>query len=438
MSQNKEEVRSTYDTLIESEYYGIVSESDTKVFRIHRATKKTELCNKKTIEQFLGSAGSKRARWEIIPARYDYRPDKLKLCYFDSEFRMSVVNRYVPPLHLEQGFWNDEQPLSPPNRTFKSVEEFNNAPKCYVDYFTHLCNNDNDSLQYFIDWLSIAIRSDIRNITSLVLISSEGTGKGVLYDYVLLPLFGSDNTVQVKGHDALDTRFNNAFMNKQIVFLDEVEIKKTNAINRFKAFANPKLEIEQKGKDTILVKNWANTILTSNDLDAISVGIGNRRYSIIHTTDKRLDEMCAESDYKNVASLVECLENPENIRLLYNWLSTHQPSRNMNYAFESAAKASEIKEASLAEWELQTLNIFSEEFAKTNKTTHMYHFDLKERLLNSGVSRLPGSKIIKKLTQKFPNLVTQKWDNKTRKIFFEIKGVYEPAVEVEQGEYGVL
>jgi hypothetical protein len=224
------------------------------------------------------------------------------------------------------------------------------------------------------------------------------------------------------------------------VFFDEVEVKTTAAINRFKVLANPKLEIEQKGMDPFEAKNWANTILASNDLDAINVTAGNRRYSIIHTSDIRLDQMCEESSYKTVSVLLSEIINKQNIERLYLWLKGHQPARNMNYAFTSDKKATEIKEASLAEWELQTLQFLTDRFYAVNKNdtqdpayVSLEHIQVNLKDQNSRV--VPGRKIMDRLAKKVPQLMKMKWDKSIRKYFFEVIAPYAPQVDAEAGKY---
>lgn len=437
----KEMAKKTNETLLESEYYSILNGKDGRICRIHLQTRKMEYdMSIRMLTATLGHPNGRNSAWALLPAKMEYRPDILKVRYFSESEQMIMLNKYIPPKFREAAFWKLEgtEEIENTDKRIKTLEDLKDMPKCYVDYFKHLCNYDDASIQYVLDWLAVAVSRGKRNLTTLVLISTEGSGKGVFYDRILVNLFGERNTVHVKGKDALDSRFNSQFKDKQIVFLDEVEIKTSAAINRFKAFANPTLEIEQKGVDPTNEKNWANTLITSNDLDSISVGNGNRRYSIIHTTDIRLDALADEKGYGSVESLIEELEAESNIAELYQWLSGHMPNRNMNYAFESVKKTSEIKEASLAEWEILSLEILSEEYRKTDKITHITLKEVQERLQLKGVSKTPGRKVVDRFVKKFPKLFTMKWDSKANKLFIEIKGTYQPQIDVEHGTYGSI
>jgi hypothetical protein len=435
-------VNKTIKTLHESEYYAIFNEKDGKVYRIHLATRSHEWVSQRHIASILGTLGGRNANWNVIPAKMDYRPDIFKVRFFDEASQVVTINKYAPPKYREGDFWTTELETSQfsHEKTNKTLDDLVNMPECYVDYFSHLCNGDKESIQYMLDWLAVAVDPSDRNITSLVLISPEGIGKGVLYDYLLTPLFGQKNVIQVKGKDALESRFNGQFLHKQIIFFDEVEVKTTAAVNRFKVLANGRIEIEQKGSDPFEVKNWANTILTSNDLDSINVTAGNRRFSIIHTSDVRLDKMCEESRYKTVTNLLTEIGNEDNIKSLYTWLITHKPDRNMNYAFASDKKANEIKEASLAEWELQTLQFLTDRYYKVNSkgsngiayvTMEHAQINLKEQ----GSRHIPGRRIMGRLAKKFPFLMKFKWDNDNRKHFFEVVAPYNPKMEDEYGKY---
>lgn len=69
----------------------------------------------------------------------------------------------------------------------------------------------------------------------------------------------------------------------------------------------------------------------------------------------------------------------------------------MNYAFESVKKTSEIKEASLAEWEVLSLEVLSEEYRKLERLTHITLKDLQERVVVAGASKKPGRKVLSDL-----------------------------------------
>lgn len=423
-----DEYQKTIKALMGSEYYSVLNGKDNKLFKVDITNKSAEWVRLQFVMDILGRPGTRNSSWQVLPARTAYRPDIPKVRFFDETQQMTCLNLYQPPGYRELNYW-DVKALNVANsieKTTKTIEDFKQLPKSYVTYLSHLCNYDDASLSYLLDWLSVAVDQNNRNITSLVLISAEGTGKGVFFDYILTPLFGHTNVVQVKGKDALESRFNNQFMNKQIIFFDEVEVKTTAAINRFKVLANPTIEIEAKGQDPFNVKNWANTILTSNDLDSINLSAGNRRYSIIHTTDKRLDETASMSEFETVGALVEDMQKEANIKTLYDFLSSHKPAHSMNYAFESKSKSSEIKEASLSEWELQALQIAADEFYKTNQECEIYLTDLQEKLFLSGTMKKPGRKVVERLCKKFPTLLSYKWDNINKKIKIKITGAYEP------------
>lgn len=60
----------------------------------------------------------------------------------------------------------------------------------YKDFFEHLVNNDKDSFDYLLDWLSFSITG--RNQTMLVAVGEQGIGKGILGE-IMRELHGHEN-----------------------------------------------------------------------------------------------------------------------------------------------------------------------------------------------------------------------------------------------------
>ena len=303
-------------------------------------------------------------------------------------------------------------------------------PKPYFDLFCHLTSNEGDSLQYLLDWLSILVNPNSRNITTLTLIGKPGAGKGLLFEEVLKPLVGSKNAVLVRGGDSTNSRFNGSYLNRRLIMLDEVKLKDPEAIDRFKTFANPTIEIEQKGKDPIYTKNWANTIVTSNNLDSIYIEPGDRRFSIVQLTDNNLENMIIDDGYKDIDGYLASLRQDGLINTLYNWLSEHKPDRNMNIPFRAETKTADIKSASFVEWERALIEFFNQ-----NIGNKFWLSDVQDKLtLEYNVKHPPGRTKIKRLFETTGNCYKMKQDNKTGRYFVEVDGSYILPTSDEKGD----
>lgn len=426
----------TVRTLIQCEYFSVINRDSDEIIRINAQAGVWEEAKKSTITNVIGKPNNHNSSWRINLAKLEYRPDIPFYKFMSTSEAMVVLNAYRPPEYLKDAFWGNSAAgsLSPNGGAIRSQFDLFKLPDAYKFFFNHLTSSDQDSFDYLIDWLAFAINPNKRNLTTLVLISKPGTGKGVFYDCVLQPLFGVSNAVLLRGQDSLKSRFNASYANKRLIFFDEAQLTDQEALNRFKAFANTTIEIEQKGKDPTYIKNWANTVLAANELNAIYIEPGDRRFSVIDVADQRLDAALNGTKWPNVAELRAELEEPDNIRALYEALIEYMPTRNMNYAFTSAKRASEIKEAGLTEWERAALDYLSDLYAKGRRSVLLEEVQrfIKER---ADLRSVPGRVKFARLFETYPNIGTLKFDAKQRKLFIEILGSYSPIIGVAQGSF---
>jgi hypothetical protein len=434
----------TLGTLNNSQFYELLEGKSDELIMITPHLQKFRTVNRTVVNRQLTKLikGLKNKKG-LIPAVAikAYRPDVECFKFYDPIEGIITLNEYRPPSYLNNNFWIKNEAEYETildkklEKSYNPPETWNELiPKIYLDFFNHLCSNNKESLEYLIDWMAVAVDPTMRNLTTLVLIAKQGVGKGVFFESILRFLFGEHNSVQLRGQDALESRFNQSFANKRIIFLDEVQLKDTRALNRFKMFANVTMEIEQKGKDPIYVKNWANTLIAANDLDAIKLEQDDRRFSILQVTNTRLEEFCAQHDqYKTVQELRANLENLNNIKDLYNFLISHKPERVMSYAFNSIAKVDEIKDAGLAEWERAALEICDSSYKEGYRTLTMINLQslLKGR---NGLMQVPGRIKIKALFNAFKNVATFKQDSNTGEYFLKLNGIYESAFSVDKSE----
>lgn len=437
----------TLDTLNNSQFYELLEGKSDELIMITPHLRRVMVVNRSIVVRQLTKSAkgskNKKGKKEFVSfvAIKAYRPDVECFKFFDPIKGVVTLNEYRPPSYLDNEFWV-ENAANYENIANKKLEKSYNPPetwnklipKIYLDFFNHLCSNNKESLEYLIDWMAVAVDPTMRNLTTLVLIANQGVGKGVFFESVLQQLFGEHNSVQLRGQDALESRFNQSFANKRIIFLDEVQLKETKAMNRFKMFANDTMEIEQKGKDPVYIKNWANTIIAANDLDAIKLEQDDRRFSILQVTNNRLEEFCAQHDqYKTVQELRANLENLNNIKDLYNFLISHKPERVMSYAFSNSTRVDEIKDAGLAEWERASLELCDSLYREGKRTILISDFKDKVREINRHVFP-PGRGRYTKLFKKHPHVGRVHQDSKDTKFYIKLLGTYDSAMDVDKSE----
>ncbi len=150
---------------------------------------------------------------------------------------------------------------------------------------------------------------------ALSLYGSQGCGKGIIFEFFRLKILGTHCSYQTsKPDNDLFGRFANGAVNRVFVQVDEVKSLHDHADQLKDFITNPTVNYEMKGKDTIVVPNFANLILTSNNANALTVSTDDRRFALFQCTSVH------KGDTQYFADLGAHLERPEVARAYYQYL----------------------------------------------------------------------------------------------------------------------
>jgi hypothetical protein len=318
---------------------------------------------------------------QIYPAQFTYNPTEATRLY--REGLDWFYNTYQPPAWYEEVFYSKDG-----LEVSKRIE----IPQIYKVFFIHLVKDHNESYTYVLFWLANAIR--FRNYCVLTAIGNQGIGKGVLGEIMRL-------LVGEKNFHTSDTRlitkdFNKQFKNKRIVFCDEIQILKTEHVNKFKALINDMIEIEGKGENAVEAKNYASIYIASNNFDSIRLTDDDRRFSIIELTDEKLIHKMSTDQ---ISSLIE----PDNIKQLAEFLWHLSIDKDaMKTPFKSA-RTEAVRLAGLKDWE----EWLFDDYAIENQGSVI---DLKKvcEAVESefGAKFKPSRRALKKLQEVYPKKFT--------------------------------
>jgi hypothetical protein len=289
---------------------------------IHKTAVKEVLGNSKTVFNTYIQTHS-------VHAQFDYDKKSGRILFRDPKMNTWIYNCYTPPKWQEKAFYFGE----------KLAETPKDVPQLYTHFFKHLTNNDGPSYEYLLDWLATAMQS--RNYTILCAIGDQGVGKGILGS-IMEKLVGEANFVRTRD-EIFKNKFNGQLKNKVLVYIDEVKLKTIEDHNRLKDIVNDKIEVEAKGQDAKYITNHASYYLSSNQFDAVKPEAGDRRFSILELTDRKLTET-------PLIEQVNELTEDKNIEQLALYLLKREVKHNMLTPFYSK-RSDEVKEASLADWE---------------------------------------------------------------------------------------
>ncbi len=174
----------------------------------------------------------------------------------------------------------------------------------------------------FINWLAGIIQTREKQLTAWVFKGVPGTGKNLLREYVLQPLFGSRQVIQVEDQ-MLESEFNGYLKNVMMIAFNEVANKDNNSRNSVKSkikaiITDKEIWINEKQIRPFPIENFVNCIFFSNEGVPVLIEEGDRRFNVV-ATGKPLREL---SWFKNnpkefIASISE--EVPVFAQFLMNY-----------------------------------------------------------------------------------------------------------------------
>ncbi len=136
---------------------------------------------------------------------------------------------------------------------------------------------------HFINWLATIVQTRDRTRTAWVLHGVEGTGKGILINHIIRPMFGTH--VAIRRMEELNEKYNQFMEGAFIVFVDEVQTKalqnEQGVMAKLRNFITEEtVPIRQMYANATEVRNYSNWIFSSNMADPVSIKRGDRRFNV--------------------------------------------------------------------------------------------------------------------------------------------------------------
>ena len=140
----------------------------------------------------------------------------------------------------------------------------------------------------FLNWLSGILQTRDKQLTAWVLKGRPGAGKGLMLTYILKPLFGKKQAIQVE-NDQLQNQFNAFLENVMLIAFNEVatDNKDRNVIkSKVKAIiTDSEIQINEKQVKAFYVTNFANCLFYSNEAIPLLIENDDRRFNVVRTGD---------------------------------------------------------------------------------------------------------------------------------------------------------
>lgn len=193
--------------------------------------------------------------------------------------------------------WNAEDFVF---NTWRKTEYMRNAmyrssaPDIIQKIIRHVVGGGQTEYERFINWIAYVYQERNKTGTAWIFHGVQGTGKGLLVDHILTPIFGGDYVVKQQSRN-LRAEFNGWMEKALIVNLDEFDLyhvgnEQENVMQALKMWITDRqLPVRAMYKESAQVRNFSNFIITTNSPNAMPVPEGERRFSFgLRQTEKLL------------------------------------------------------------------------------------------------------------------------------------------------------
>lgn len=173
------------------------------------------------------------------------------------------------------------------------TENFENI-RPYLEHLKkRLCNGNEEYYNYLVKWMAHLIQKPhVKTGVALVMKSKPGGGKGITVN-PLMEIMGLKYFAQPSDQNDVLGNFNGILKGVLLLYLDELAWggDKSAAGKLKKIITETIMTINQKGVPTYAIKNFMNTIISSNEEWVVPAIPGERRYFVLQL----LEELCGNS-----------------------------------------------------------------------------------------------------------------------------------------------
>jgi hypothetical protein len=155
----------------------------------------------------------------------------------------------------------------------------------------HVLGSNQETYDYFMNWLAFIYQTRKKAGTAWILHGCPGTGKGLLVNSIIVPIFGRDYVANVQVKD-LKGAFNGWMQDKIFVNIDEANTDDAGAESKQVVEAlklwitEPAVQIRALYSEGRTTRSFVNFIFTSNDFGMIPIQDGDRRFNVGFRQDK--------------------------------------------------------------------------------------------------------------------------------------------------------
>ena len=199
-----------------------------------------------------------------------------------------LVNKYHAPKHVKTPKAIDPEfqgityhPESDSNMGGALLKQL--CPQIYKVMW-HMTGSTEKEFEHFINWLAAAIDKKEPLQTVWIFSGTQGTGKGLFFNYVLTPMIGKTN-VATKALSAIEDTFNSFLSDKLFVAIDEFhvtdskqDLKLMDTLKYYTGGEN--VDVRSMYRESKNMRLFVNFIFFSNHSDVARLEDGDRRHNV--------------------------------------------------------------------------------------------------------------------------------------------------------------
>jgi hypothetical protein len=166
-----------------------------------------------------------------------------------------------------------------------------------------ILGDDAACIDHFTNWLAWIFQTRGKTGTAWVMHGIEGTGKGIFYSKVLVPLFGERYCVLKQLRD-LDDKFNAELEQNLIFVLDEAKMSSQSNVTRTVAqlkslITETFMSVRAMRAHAAQIKNYSNILFFSKEHDALDISETDRRFNVAPRQEQKIQISPAEVEAIN-------------------------------------------------------------------------------------------------------------------------------------------
>ncbi len=261
--------------------------------------------------EYLAFRDIKRSKY--YNGTYDRATDQLELYEADSEGQLfSYLKEHgqslpdvIPTWKVEydphdpvrvdpkRKWLNLYQPSEFERRWGKERRQVAEVPALARKFIWHAVGCSEECYERFLNWLACIVQHKDRTQTAWLLHGVQGTGKGYIFNELMRPALGMNNTMTTNLEN-FEGQFNAFLENKLLICVDESDMQASALASvlegKFRQYiTEPKTPIRAMRKTTYEVASYLNFLIFANETAGVNIVDHDRRYNVAPYQDFRID-----------------------------------------------------------------------------------------------------------------------------------------------------